>query len=93
MANGNYSSWAVGWAGFAGVMLILLALFFASLAGIPPLGGWFAKFNAFKADCVKGIKVDFFHSDKQFMIQRYLGILEDAADHEGIIANPNCSTM
>ena len=31
---------------------------------------------------VKGVKVDFFDADKQFMIQRYLGILEDAADHE-----------
>ena len=28
------------------------------------------------------IKVDFFQSDKQFMIQRYLDILQDAADHE-----------
>ncbi len=26
-----------------------LTIFFASLAGIPPLGGWFAKFNAFRA--------------------------------------------
>ena len=26
-----------------------MTIFFASLAGIPPLGGWFAKFNAFKA--------------------------------------------
>ena len=26
-----------------------MTIFLASLAGIPPLGGWFAKFNAFRA--------------------------------------------
>jgi NADH-quinone oxidoreductase subunit N len=26
-----------------------MTIFFASLAGIPPLAGWFAKFNAFRA--------------------------------------------
>ncbi|MEO1152007.1 MAG: glycoside hydrolase family 97 catalytic domain-containing protein [Pseudomonadota bacterium] len=31
---------------------------------------------------VNAIKVDFFHSDKQDMIQLYLDILRDAADHE-----------
>ena len=40
---------------------------------------------------VKGIKVDFFHSDKQFMIQRYLGILEDAADHEIMVDFHGCT--
>ncbi len=28
---------------------VLMTIFMASLAGIPPLGGWFAKFGAFKA--------------------------------------------
>ena len=28
---------------------VLMTIFLASLAGIPPLGGWFAKFGAFKA--------------------------------------------
>ena len=27
MANDNYSSWAVGWTGFAGVMLIIMGVF------------------------------------------------------------------
>lgn len=31
---------------------------------------------------IAGIKVDFFWSDKQDRIQQYLGILEDAADHQ-----------
>lgn len=35
---------------------------------------------------IAGIKVDFFHSDKQQGIQHYLGILEDAAD-AGLIVN------
>ena len=26
-----------------------MTIFLASLAGVPPLGGWIAKFNAFKA--------------------------------------------
>ncbi|MBI5088041.1 MAG: NADH-quinone oxidoreductase subunit N, partial [Actinobacteria bacterium] len=28
---------------------VLMTIFMASLAGVPPLGGWFAKFGAFKA--------------------------------------------
>jgi len=40
---------------------------------------------------VKGVKVDFFHADKQFMIQRYLGILEDAADHEIMVVFHGCT--
>jgi len=40
---------------------------------------------------VKGVKVDFFHSDKQFMIQRYLGILEDAADHQIMVDFHGCT--
>lgn len=34
---------------YAPGMTVAMTVFFASLAGIPPLGGWFAKFNAFKA--------------------------------------------
>jgi NADH-quinone oxidoreductase subunit N len=30
-------------------MAVAVTIFFASLAGIPPLGGWFAKFNSFRA--------------------------------------------
>lgn len=30
-------------------MTILMTIFLASLAGIPPLGGWIAKFNSFRA--------------------------------------------
>ena len=35
--------------GYAPGMAVAITVFMASLAGIPPLGGWFAKFNAFKA--------------------------------------------
>ncbi|MEM9748356.1 MAG: NADH-quinone oxidoreductase subunit N [Actinomycetota bacterium] len=35
--------------GYAPGMAVALTVFMASLAGIPPLGGWFAKFNAFRA--------------------------------------------
>lgn len=35
--------------GYAPGMAVAMTVFMASLAGIPPLGGWFAKFNAFKA--------------------------------------------
>lgn len=35
--------------GYAPGMAVALTIFMASLAGIPPLGGWFAKFNAFRA--------------------------------------------
>ncbi len=34
---------------YAPGMAVLLTIFLASLAGVPPLGGWFAKFNAFRA--------------------------------------------
>jgi NADH-quinone oxidoreductase subunit N len=34
---------------YAPGMAVAMTIFFASLAGIPPLGGWFAKFNAFRA--------------------------------------------
>ena len=34
---------------YAPGLAVAMTIFMASLAGIPPLGGWFAKFNAFKA--------------------------------------------
>ena len=34
---------------YAPGLAVLMTIFLASLAGIPPLGGWFAKFSAFKA--------------------------------------------
>jgi hypothetical protein len=40
---------------------------------------------------VKGVKVDFFHSDKQWMMQQYLGILEDAADHQVMVVFHGCA--
>lgn len=46
--SGEISSFA-GLFGYAPGLAVLTTVFFASLAGIPPLGGWFAKFNAFKA--------------------------------------------
>ncbi|HEU4321335.1 MAG TPA: NADH-quinone oxidoreductase subunit N [Acidimicrobiia bacterium] len=41
-----------GWAGLAkvdSIMGVLTAVFFFSLAGIPPLAGWFAKFEMFRS--------------------------------------------
>jgi NADH-quinone oxidoreductase subunit N len=38
-----------GLIGYAPGLAVAMTIFFASLAGIPPLGGWFAKFNAFRA--------------------------------------------
>jgi NADH-quinone oxidoreductase subunit N len=35
--------------GYAPGLAVLMTIFLASLAGIPPLGGWIAKFNAFRA--------------------------------------------
>ncbi len=34
---------------YAPGLAVAMTIFFASLAGIPPLAGWFAKFNAFRA--------------------------------------------
>jgi len=39
----------------------------------------------------KGIKVDFFHSDKQDRIQQYLGILEDAAEFQLMVNYHGCT--
>ena len=41
-----------GWAGLAkvdSILGVLTAVFFFSLAGIPPLAGWFAKFEMFRS--------------------------------------------
>lgn len=46
--SGEISSYG-GLMGYAPVLGTLMTLFLASLAGIPPLGGWIAKFAAFKA--------------------------------------------
>ena len=46
--SGEISSFG-GLFGYAPGMAVAMTVFMASLAGIPPLGGWFAKFNAFKA--------------------------------------------
>ncbi len=35
--------------GYAPGLAVAMTIFFASLAGVPPLGGWFAKFNSFRA--------------------------------------------
>ena len=46
--SGEISSFG-GLFSYAPGMAVAMTIFFASLAGIPPLGGWFAKFNAFRA--------------------------------------------
>jgi len=45
--SGEISSFG-GLFGYAPGLAVLTTIFFASLAGIPPLGGWVAKFNVFK---------------------------------------------
>jgi alpha-glucosidase len=40
---------------------------------------------------VKGIKVDFFQSDKQAIINQYLGILEDGAEHHVLLNFHGCT--
>lgn len=46
--SGEISSFG-GLFSYAPGLTVLMTLFLASLAGIPPLGGWYAKFGAFKA--------------------------------------------
>ena len=46
--SGEISSFG-GLIHYAPGMAVAVTIFFASLAGIPPLGGWFAKFNSFRA--------------------------------------------
>jgi hypothetical protein len=40
---------------------------------------------------IKGVKVDFFQSDKQELIKQYLGILEDAADFKLLVNFHGCT--
>jgi hypothetical protein len=40
---------------------------------------------------IKGVKVDFFQSDKPWMIQHYLGILEDAAEFHLLVDFHGCT--
>jgi len=46
--SGEISSYG-GLFGYAPGLAALMTIFMASLAGIPPLGGWFGKFTAFQA--------------------------------------------
>lgn len=46
--SGEISSFG-GLFSYAPGLAAAMTIFFASLAGIPPFGGWFAKFNAFRA--------------------------------------------
>ena len=46
--SGEISSFG-GLFSYAPGLTVLMTLFLASLAGIPPLGGWYAKFGAFRA--------------------------------------------
>ena len=40
---------------------------------------------------VAGVKIDFFQSDKQFIIQEYIDILKDAADYELLVNFHGCT--
>lgn len=40
---------------------------------------------------IKGVKIDFFHSDKQWMMNYYLDILSDAADHKLMVDFHGCT--
>jgi NADH-quinone oxidoreductase subunit N len=46
--SGEISSFG-GLFSYAPGLAVMMTIFLASLAGIPPLGGWYAKFGAFKA--------------------------------------------
>ncbi len=50
-----------------------------------------AEFERISKMGVKGIKVDFFQSDKQFMIELYLDILQDAADFKLMVNFHGCT--
>lgn len=49
------------------------------------------EFKRISALGVKGIKVDFFQSDKQFVIEQYLSILEDAAEFKLLVVFHGCT--
>jgi NADH-quinone oxidoreductase subunit N len=46
--SGDIASYG-GLFGYAPGLAVMMTIFLASLAGIPPFGGWYAKFGAFKA--------------------------------------------
>ena len=46
--SGQISSFG-GLFSYAPGLAVMMTIFLASLAGIPPLGGWYAKFGAFRA--------------------------------------------
>ncbi|MCB1120191.1 MAG: glycoside hydrolase family 97 catalytic domain-containing protein [Verrucomicrobiae bacterium] len=50
-----------------------------------------AEFEKLSRLGVKGIKVDFFQSDKQFMMQYYIDILKDAADYHLMVDFHGCT--
>ncbi|MEM8907962.1 MAG: glycoside hydrolase family 97 catalytic domain-containing protein [Bacteroidota bacterium] len=50
-----------------------------------------AEFKRLQKMGVKGIKVDFWQSDKQWMIQYYLDLLQDAADHQLLVNFHGCT--
>lgn len=49
------------------------------------------EFSKISAWGVRGVKVDFFQSDKQAIINQYLGILEDAAKHQVMVNFHGCT--
>jgi len=51
-----------------------------------------AEFKRISELGIRGVKVDFWHSDKQFMMQRYLDLLADAADFR-LLVNFHGSTI
>lgn len=51
--SGEISAWA-GLSNVDSRMAVLVAVFFFSLAGIPPLAGWFAKFAMFRSVMIAG---------------------------------------
>jgi len=50
-----------------------------------------AEFERISSLGIKGVKVDFFQSDKQTIIQQYLDILEDAADFKLLVNFHGCT--
>jgi len=50
-----------------------------------------AEFAKLKKWGVKGVKVDFFQSDKQHIIQQYMDILQDAADFQVMVNFHGCT--
>lgn len=50
-----------------------------------------AEFKRISSLGIKGVKVDFFQSDKQTIIQQYLDILEDAAEYKLLVNFHGCT--